>query len=83
MTITFYQGFGLTIGSELYLAVNHNAARNMDLIALDESEMAHGSVLALQAPANINVMPWTGSYSFLDVRGPDSHIFKGELVFHE
>lgn len=51
----------------------------MNLIALDESEMAHGTVLGFAPPPNIYAIPWTGSYSFLDVRGPDSHIIKGKF----
>ncbi|KAI0079641.1 DUF1212-domain-containing protein [Panus rudis PR-1116 ss-1] len=74
---TLFLGFGLLIGSELYLAINPNAHKNMALIAMEESQIIHGSLIALEPPPHIQDVPWTGRYSFLDVGGPNSRIVKG------
>lgn len=54
----------------------------MALIALEESENAHGSVLAFNETPDINMVPWRGSFSFLDVHGSGSHIIKGTTPAH-
>ena len=54
----------------------------MDLIVHDESETIHGTVLGFSAPDNAFAVPWTGTFSFLNVHGPESHLIKGMSISH-
>ncbi|KAL4241818.1 ThrE exporter family protein [Abortiporus biennis] len=71
---TLFLGFGLTIGSDLYLIINKHARRNMALSTLEESTLVHGSLLVSNS-SDFNIL--TGSFALLDTTGKNSHIFKG------
>ena len=65
----------MTIGSELYAAINKRAIKDMALAVLRESIVEHGSVITSNATAGTG--PLTGIFAFMDSARPGTHVFKG------
>ncbi len=70
------QGFGLTFGSELYLAISKYGRQNLGMTAAAESEFLHGHFLTNNASAAIQSLG--GTFMFLDTTSSNTNIIKGE-----
>lgn len=73
------QGFSLTIGSELFTAIDKREMKAMALAIFKESVVEHGSIVSTNATSDIG--PLTGSFAFIDSARPGTHIIKGPHEF--
>ncbi|PSR76685.1 hypothetical protein PHLCEN_2v8282 [Hermanssonia centrifuga] len=69
------QGFGLTFGSELYLAISKYGRQNLGATAAAESEFLHGHFVTNNASAAIQSLG--GTFMFLDTTSSNTNIIKG------
>lgn len=72
------QGFGLSFGSDLYLAISKYGRHNLARTAAAESIFLHGSFLSKNMTANVTDLP--GSFSFLDTATSNEFVVKGEFL---
>lgn len=71
------QGFGLSFGSDLYLAISKYGRHDQVLIQGAESEFLHGAFHASNTSADISVL--SGSWTFLDSTNNNPYLAKGAL----
>ena len=69
------QGFGLTIGSELFLVIVPQARKAQDITTLLESHAYHGYLL--NNNASIPLANTSGTWLFTDVSDAQSRVIKG------
>lgn len=69
------QGFGLTIGSDLYLVINPEARRVDAGTDRAETETYHGHIIGNNASLPLSELG--GTFSFMDVGQTTAHVFKG------
>lgn len=72
---TLFLGFGLSFGSDLYLAVSKYGRHNLARTAAEESLFLHGSFLSRNMTAEVTDLP--GSFSFLDTTTTNEFLIKG------
>jgi len=72
---TLFLGFGLTIGSELFLVIVPEARKMQDITTLLESHAYHGYLL--NNNASIPVAQTAGMWSFTDISQAQSRVIKG------
>ncbi|KAI0931784.1 hypothetical protein AcW2_000592 [Taiwanofungus camphoratus] len=72
---TLFLGFGLTIGSDLYLVINPEARRVDAGTDRAETETYHGHIIGNNASLPLSELG--GTFSFMDVGQTTAHVFKG------
>ena len=72
------QGFGLSFGSDLYLAISKYGRHNLARTAAAESIFLHGSFLSKNVTAMVTDLP--GSFSFLGTSTSNEFVVKGSLI---
>ncbi|TFY59848.1 hypothetical protein EVJ58_g5521 [Rhodofomes roseus] len=76
---TLFLGFGLTIGSELFLVIVPEARKAQDITTLLESHTYHGYLL--NNNASIPLAQTSGTWSFTDISQAQSRVIKvGSVV---
>ena len=71
-----HQGFGLSFGSDFYLAVSKYGRNNLLRTAALESEFLHGNFSAANASAEVPDLP--GTWMFLDATATNPNVVKGQ-----
>lgn len=72
------QGFGLSFGSDLYLAVSSYGRHNLVNTANRESQFLHGSFLTANKSAEVQDLP--GTFTFLDTTTVNHIVVKGQSL---
>lgn len=70
------QGFGLSFGSDLYLAVSSYGRHNLAAIAYSESEFLHGNFSTANMSAEVRDL--SGTFTFLDTTTANEFMVKGQ-----